>query len=1528
MIKRIVSGLVAMLIVLSSVTVITVFADGKQGSSGGTQAVTDTRTLLENAAVAYLNKYGNNATADGLKTAVSVIYANAAVESFYIKPAVNGARDDSTDYPLSIPARDGYAAAVISAGEIKLGVNEAIIAAEENLGELTTEIYSADNKNFTTSSKGYITAYKGSAEKIVIPQSFSSRIAFSGTNNTVEAIVIGSPDGEMTVEIAKNSFKAFSALVAIQLPGKVNGRFATGAFANCKNLKYVALPHEIYMAGAKFTVGNEAFKGCSLLETACCSCCGKMPKAVYQDNVFTGTAIRSYYLPDEISLSGNAKEITDVFGVSPSYEDGEALIVTAEEQKKADIARAAALAAEKAYGYGFSESDTADTVKSVITSAYNTLEGAENFTADWKNTFKKNGKKASGTLYISDGSVEMPVEFYYNEDAGLISLNIGGYALEPTFDPATANYTLQVPYTVESLNITARRAYGAKLVSVSGGEALTVGSGNIIKIDTLSKSGKSVKYTVTVKRLENKTELNAAVLSAFYDYIDKTGNNTDINGVVNAVNAAIAPASVTVDENEFFILHAQDGVCDDDPDEATRLSIPGRDGYVSAVFRVSENSKTVSIVGGVRKITHTTVNLGVLTKSEDTDFVLDENGNLINYTGDAEKVIIPSSVKNIKSTGAKENAGLKKALVLITKNSGYTIEASAFRSAKDGSYGWVSLIAADLSNNKLFKERAFSGLPSLKYLKLPTTGVANGSAQYFDYAAFADNEKLETVNIPSSISLLGNVFNNTAVRDFYEGRDLHRPRADKFEDYGSPSFSVGTRVVMTYSEQQKASFARAAVLAQQAADGITVSSGDTADAVADKITAAYESLNDEVAASWNGSFKNNGDKLNGTLTLSFGDARFEINFNRDNGNALRDMYVTDYTLLPEFNAETHEYTVTVKNSITALALVTVTAPGAEVVAIDGNSNFSVGGNNTVTVKAKAANGDVLEYTINVTRSAPKTFDEMVADIKTAVNAAVFSNNSTQADLQKAINTATKGEPFSADITDFYLYKAIGGATENGTEVLVEGHNGYITAVVNVSGAGETKEIAVKTVIKPEMEDFTFATVSTEDDFVLSDDGKTLLSYEGTAEKIVFPDGIEKIDELYMYSDTTGIRCVILPESLRVIPASLCYNMTDLEVAVMRDNVVKSGAGTFMNCVSLKHVRLSESLEVLPSTMFSHTISLGQIYLPQAVTSVGDNTFYRSLVREITLSENVTVIGGNAFSWGINNATYFVSASLGALFTSERAQELQKNVVSKWAYKNGVNVPRTITVLGKNVEIDATAFAGDTTGAWATNIVRYVEGSTVQAYLASQSSTGSMAPAKENATVLSMSLCEAAARAQIAADSLAVSANATDGEVKQIISASYLSEYVTSLDYSREYAVSGSSISAELALTGENGAVFDIEVNTTVFNKAAPISESNDDDTDSDFRFDYDYGDNTSDGNQNGYNDNQNTVSNADTDENTEQAMKTLRRKVRKKIRIPGTEISYIPWMWIIIVSAGVLCIGGGLFTFILIKHKKNKSDRN
>ena len=900
--------------------------------------------------------------------------------------------------------------------------------------------------------------------------------------------------------------------------------------------------------------------------------------------------------------------------------------------------------------------------------------------------------------------------------------------------------------------------------------------------------------------------------------------------------------------------------------------------------------------------------------------------------------------KNINSLSSSAEE-IKNAKVVILKNSGSTIKDQAVRSYADGDVdiltrGFANLKALVVSDStKIIGENVFVRNYSLKYVKLPDNMWNGSSRGKIGYQAFGYARALENINLPAGVMIQGNVFKGASTLEFYENDGLIYEYGSTSEYYAyGASTAVGERVIMTVLQQKQATLTRAATLAQAVADTAEIRVGTaTENDVKNLIEAAYKDKNANITANWKSFEKTNSNsRLNAVLLLNDGTATVPIVISRDEDIAFLDINLGKYTLTPEFDINTKEYTATVPNAVSSLIVNIKLNNGAKNVSVTGTT-LEVGSNNLVTVSGESINGTAYEYKITVTRKEPATIEEIKSNIVNALTEQYYTNNSSAInDITALAEKVIEGENFKISVTDFYRYKAINGATENGgTSVLVPGRNGYLTATIKVDDISNNKSdnVAIKAIVTPIMEDYIFKSVSSKNDFQISDDGKTLLSYEGDAEKLVIPEGVKYIDELYFFSDPNNVKCLVLPDSLKQLPLALCSGMRNLEVVVMGDKVVDAEDDTFARCVKLKYVKLSENLPDISNNMFSNTLSLSQLYIPQSVTLINSNSFYRSLVRDITITASITKVRDNAFAWCVNNANYFTGAAMGALVTTEEAAKINSEIIN--IIPDQGKSKRYITILNKDVEIVAGAFNGDTS--WGFNTLVYPKDSTADGFVNELLDNNVV---KKNAQIMSMTVAEAVARAQISADGICLTSSGTADDVMKIVKASYLCDDNLNLDWSVPFNKTTDKITGEITITDASGLKYVINLDRPVYAVAdTDLSDkdkvSNDDDYDIDYDTDYDYG---TDYDYDTDYDFEDTDYNTDNNKNTDtkdDGPKTKTVKVLKKVKMkrPGTPADYSifgisPWIWIPVISVLALAgIGTGVF-FIIKAAKKKKISSN
>ena len=254
----------------------------------------------------------------------------------------------------------------------------------------------------------------------------------------------------------------------------------------------------------------------------------------------------------------------------------------------------------------------------------------------------------------------------------------------------------------------------------------------------------------------------------------------------------------------------------------------------------------------------------------------------------------------------------------------------------------------------------------------------------------------------------------------------------------------------------------------------------------------------------------------------------------------------------------------------------------------------------------------------------------------------FNNETTSADLLEALKKLELPKNYSVSgVEDFYLIKAVSGAVDKSTaynvpseeKIILPGYKGYLSAVIGLNTPYGAQKTTLILEIKPEMIEYKFQSTSKENEFEIDSKG-VLKAYNGTAEKVVIPEGVKTIAGDAFTSKAT-LRTVILPESLTSLSGALAY-APELELVYMGDNVETVASRAFERCYFLKGVRLSEKLKSIPTEMFKCTYSLHEIYLPYSVEALGDGAFIRSGIKGITLSENVTSVGQYGFSWLFKN----------------------------------------------------------------------------------------------------------------------------------------------------------------------------------------------------------------------------------------------------------------------------------------------------
>lgn len=98
-----------------------------------------------------------------------------------------------------------------------------------------------------------------------------------------------------------------------------------------------------------------------------------------------------------------------------------------------------------------------------------------------------------------------------------------------------------------------------------------------------------------------------------------------------------------------------------------------------------------------------------------------------------------------------------------------------------------------------------------------------------------------------------------------------------------------------------------------------------------------------------------------------------------------------------------------------------------------------------------------------------------------------------------------------------------------------------------------------------------------------------------------------------------------------IDKSPFHDKQHLQTLVIGDNVTEAVNALVSCCQNLKEVKIGQSFSKISKSMFSNTLSLKNVVLPNSVTEIEDMAFWSSGVEEIVMSSNLRIINKHALS---------------------------------------------------------------------------------------------------------------------------------------------------------------------------------------------------------------------------------------------------------------------------------------------------------
>ncbi len=133
------------------------------------------------------------------------------------------------------------------------------------------------------------------------------------------------------------------------------------------------------------------------------------------------------------------------------------------------------------------------------------------------------------------------------------------------------------------------------------------------------------------------------------------------------------------------------------------------------------------------------------------------------------------------------------------------------------------------------------------------------------------------------------------------------------------------------------------------------------------------------------------------------------------------------------------------------------------------------------------------------------------------------------------------------------------------------------------------------------------------------------------EEIELPNTLTTIGG-YAFMET-GLKSIIIPDSVTSAVAACCLNCTNLIYAKIGNGIATTGSDCFSGCTNLKEVIVGESVVFISAKSFQNCTSLETITLPARVNTISTNAFNgcTNLKEIIILAPNPPKLESNAFN---------------------------------------------------------------------------------------------------------------------------------------------------------------------------------------------------------------------------------------------------------------------------------------------------------
>lgn len=549
------------------------------------------------------------------------------------------------------------------------------------------------------------------------------------------------------------------------------------------------------------------------------------------------------------------------------------------------------------------------------------------------------------TVTAEDGTTNkvytVEIERAKSSDATLKSLTSTDGLISPTFSKTVKDYTLTVPNEVENANIVAVSEDTEATIAINGVTNLAVGT-NAATVVVTAEDGSVETYNIVITRQPSSNNYLSNL-----EVVDNDGTNY------------IAVFNKTTLTYNINVANDIDSVTITATAEDSTTTIQG-DGVKS--LNVGNNTYTVKATSGdgiardyvinIERAKNGNAQLQSLGIDGQT-LVPDFSPSTYSYT-----LNVDASVADINITATAEETTAKidgtgtKTLVTGLNTFNVSVEA------EDGTKNTYTIVVnkAASSNNylaSLLLDQTFAPTfdrDTLSYsATVPnsvTTVNVNGVAEDPNATVTGNDTYNLTVghnNISITVTAENNTFRVYTI-------DVYREPSDN--NYLSDLKVDGTTVNL---------FSREKTDYKMTVENSTLEVN---------VTPVLEDANATVSGGGTIQLVSGLNTISIVVTAENGQTRvytIEITRKQSSNNYLSMLSSLEGTISPAFTKENNNYTMKVPYEVVKLTLTTVAEDANAKVTVDGNNDFSVGNDNTVTIKVEAEDGSLNTYEIKVER---------------------------------------------------------------------------------------------------------------------------------------------------------------------------------------------------------------------------------------------------------------------------------------------------------------------------------------------------------------------------------------------------------------------------------------------------------------------------------------------------------------------------------------------------------------------------------